>query len=156
MTDPGILLLRTDHLDAMVEHARRDHPVEACGVIVGPAGSDCPARLIPMANAAVSESFYEFASADLLRLYRQMEAADEEPTVIYHSHTSTPARPSATDIALAAEPGAHYVVMSTRRHGRSPGPVEVRAFRIRDGSACEAEIHVVGRTGSITSWPAAP
>ena len=30
---------------------------------------------------------------------------DEEPVVIYHSHTATEAYPSRTDIGLASEPG---------------------------------------------------
>ena len=70
--------------DAIVAHALRDHPDEACGVVAGPAGSDRPERFIPMANAARSPTFYEFDSHDLLRLYREMDARDEEPVVIYH------------------------------------------------------------------------
>ena len=34
-----------------------------------------------------------------------MWANDEEPVVIYHSHTATEAYPSRTDIGLASEPG---------------------------------------------------
>ncbi|HSI25919.1 MAG TPA: M67 family metallopeptidase, partial [Aeromicrobium sp.] len=100
--------------DAIIAHARRDHPDEACGVVAGPIGSDRPDRHIPMLNAAMSTTFYEFDSADLLRLYRDMDDRDEEPVVIYHSHTSTEAHPSRTDITLAQEPGAHYVLVSTR------------------------------------------
>ncbi|HKC27526.1 MAG TPA: Mov34/MPN/PAD-1 family protein, partial [Jatrophihabitans sp.] len=56
--------------DAIVAHARRDHPDEACGVVAGPAGGDQPARFVPMLNAARSPTFYEFDSADLLALYK--------------------------------------------------------------------------------------
>ena len=96
--------------DAIVAHARRDHPDEACGVVAGAAGSDLPTRFVPMLNAARSPTFYEFDSADLLALYKQMEALDEDPVVIYHSHTATQAYPSRTDIAYAQEPAAHYVL----------------------------------------------
>ena len=44
-----------------------------------------------------------------------MEARDEEPVVVYHSHTATEAYPSRTDITYANEPGAHYVLVSTAR-----------------------------------------
>ena len=44
-----------------------------------------------------------------------MDAADEEIVVVYHSHTATEAYPSRTDISLATEPQAHYVLVSTRR-----------------------------------------
>jgi [CysO sulfur-carrier protein]-S-L-cysteine hydrolase len=112
--------------DQIVAHARKDHPDEACGVIAGPAGTGRPQRFIPMTNAARSPTFYEFDSAELLRLYREMDERDEEPVVIYHSHTATEAYPSRTDIALASEPGAHYVLVSTRDDTQT----EFRSFHI--------------------------
>ena len=132
--------------DAIVAHARRDHPDEACGVVAGPAGSDRPERFVPMANAARSPTFYEFDSVDLLALYRELDDRDEEPVVIYHSHTATEAYPSRTDINLAQEPGALYVLVSTRDGADSPeydGPVEFRSYRIVDGEVTEEEVEVV-------------
>jgi len=129
--------------DAIIAHAKRDHPVEACGVVAGPEGSDRPERFVPMLNAAGSPTFYEFDSAELLALYKQMWADDEEPVVIYHSHTETEAYPSRTDIGLANEPGAHYVLVSTREHGNADGPVEFRSYRIVDGEVTEEEVTVV-------------
>jgi proteasome lid subunit RPN8/RPN11 len=125
--------------DAIVEHARRDHPDEACGVVAGPVGSDRPARFVPMVNAAMSPTFYEFSSADLLKLYKEMDERDEEPVVVYHSHTATEAYPSRTDVAYASEPGAHYVLVSTR----DPSTEEFRSFRIVDGVVTEEEVNVV-------------
>ncbi|MDX6256862.1 MAG: [CysO sulfur-carrier protein]-S-L-cysteine hydrolase [Frankiales bacterium] len=125
--------------DAIIAHARRDHPDEACGVVAGPLGSDRPARFIPMLNAARSPTFYEFDSGDLLRLYRDMDDRDEEPVVVYHSHTATEARPSRTDISYASEPNAHYVLVSTR----DPEVVEFRSFRIVDATVTEEDVQVV-------------
>jgi proteasome lid subunit RPN8/RPN11 len=126
--------------DAIVAHARRDHPDEACGVVAGPEGSDRPERFIPMLNAARSPTFYEFDSADLLALYKEMTAKDEEPVVIYHSHTATEAYPSRTDISYASEPNAHYVLVSTR----TADDAEFRSFRIVDGKVTEEPVEVVG------------
>ena len=138
-----MLTIRQELLDAVVAHARADHPDEACGVIAGPEGSDRPERFIPMINAARSPTFYEFDSADLLRLYREMDDRDEEPVVIYHSHTATEAYPSRTDISYASEPGAHYLLVSTRECGSGEGPVEVRSYRIVDGVVTEEPIEIV-------------
>ena len=124
---------------AIAAHARRDHPDEACGVVAGPAGSDRPERFVPMANAARSPTFYEFDSHDLLVLYRAMDDRGEVPVVVYHSHTATEAYPSRTDIALAAEPAAHYVLISTR----APDRDELRSFRIVDGVVTEEDVRVV-------------
>ena len=153
----GVLTIDQEIYDAIVAHARRDHPDEACGVVAGPEGSDRPERFIPMVNAAGSPTFYEFDSTDLLRLYREMDDRDEEPVVVYHSHTATEAYPSRTDIGLASEPNAHYVLVSTRDcfdesgpngvGGNSDGPVEFRSYRIVDGEVTEEEVNVVASQG---------
>jgi proteasome lid subunit RPN8/RPN11 len=142
--------------DAIVAHARRDHPNEACGVVAGPAGSDRAERLVEMVNAAGSPTFYEFDSSDLLRLYKEMDANDEEPVVVYHSHTATQAYPSRTDIGLAMEPNAHYVLVSTRDcfdegGGNNEGPVEFRSYRIVDGEVTEEEVEVVEKLPTRSS-----
>ncbi len=142
-----MLTITRDVIDAIVEHARRDHPDEACGVVAGPAGTDRPERFIPMVNAARSPTFYEFDSADLLQLYREMEAEDEVPVVIYHSHTATEAYPSRTDVMYASEPDAHYLLVSTR----APEDTEIRSFRIVDGEVTEEELRVVDALQPIES-----
>ena len=134
-------MLRIDQalLDAIVAHARRDHPDEACGVVAGPAGSDTPTRHVPMDNAERSPTFYRFDSMEQLRVWREMDDRDEEPVVIYHSHTATEAYPSRTDVSLAGEPGAHYLLVSTRE----PEVTEVRSYRIVDGVVTEEPVRIV-------------
>ncbi|WP_457190592.1 Mov34/MPN/PAD-1 family protein [Nocardioides sp. P5_E3] len=141
-----MLTIAQEIFDAIVAHAKRDHPDEACGVVAGPEGSDRPERFVPMVNAAGSPTFYEFDSTELLHLYKDMDARDEEPVVIYHSHTATEAYPSRTDIGLASEPNAHYVLVSTRAHGNSEGPVEFRSYRITDGVVTEEKVTIVPLT----------
>lgn len=104
----------------------------------GPEGSDTPERYIPMLNAARSPTFYEFDSGDLLKLYREMNARDEVPVVIYHSHTATEAYPSRTDVSYASEPDAHYVLVSTR----DPEQHEFRSYRIVDGTITEEQVEI--------------
>jgi len=134
-----VLELRRDLYDAIVAHARRDHPDEACGVVAGPAGTDQANRFIEMQNAERSPTFYRFDSMEQFQVWKEMDARDEEPVVIYHSHTATEAYPSRTDISLASEPGAHYVLVSTR----DAEAVEFRSFRIVDGEVTEEEIAVI-------------
>ncbi|MDV7356990.1 Mov34/MPN/PAD-1 family protein [Rhodococcus sp. NPDC019609] len=134
-----VLVIRADLVDAMVAHARADHPDEACGVIAGPEGSDRPERHIPMINAERSPTFYRFDSGEQLRVWRAMEEADEVPVVIYHSHTATEAYPSRTDISFASEPDAHYVLISTR----NPDSHDLRSYRILDGEVTEEPVDVV-------------
>ena len=126
----------------MVAHARADHPDEACGVVVGPEGSDNPVRLIQMINADRSPTFFRFDPQEQFQLYKALSEAEEEIVVVYHSHTATEAYPSRTDISLAAEPQAHYVLISTAEAGADPGPVSIRSYRIVDGTVTEEEIEV--------------
>jgi [CysO sulfur-carrier protein]-S-L-cysteine hydrolase len=121
-------------VDKIVAHARADHPDEACGVVAGAIGSDRPVRFIAMTNAERSPTFYRFDS---------MDDRDEEPVVIYHSHTATEAHPSPTDVSYASEPNAHYVLVSTR----DPDEHEFRSFRIVDGKVTEEEVQIVETYG---------
>ncbi len=134
-----MLTIKRAIVDQIVAHARADHPDEACGVVAGPIGSDRPTRFVPMVNAERSPTFYRFDSMEQFKVWREMDDRDEEPVVIYHSHTATEAYPSRTDVSYASEPGAHYVVVSTR----DPDETEFRSYRIVDGEVAEEDVVVV-------------
>jgi [CysO sulfur-carrier protein]-S-L-cysteine hydrolase len=129
-------------IDAIVAHARRDHPVEACGLVAGPAGTERPLRHIPLDNVEGSETFYRFDPGEQFRVWAEMDERDEEPVVIYHSHTATEAYPSRTDIEIAGYPDAHYLLVSTR----DPETVEIRSFHIVDKTVTEEPVRVVDAT----------
>ena len=134
-------MIRADLVNAMVAHARADHPDEACGVLAGPEGTDRPERHIAMANAERSPTFFRFDAQEQLKVWRILEESGDAPVVIYHSHTATEAYPSRTDVGLAAEPDAHYVLVSTR----DPAHDEVRSYRIVDGVVTEEPVSIVER-----------
>ncbi|MFW0787331.1 M67 family metallopeptidase [Gordonia sp. CPCC 206044] len=133
-----MLTISRELVDAMVAHARADHPDEACGIIAGPEGSDRPERFVAMTNAERSPTFYRFDSGEQLKVWREMDRNDEEPVVIYHSHTATEAYPSRTDVSYASEPNAHYVLVSTR----DAETEEIRSYRIVDGVVTEEPIEI--------------
>lgn len=134
-----MLTIQQAILDEIIAHARRDHPDEACGVVAGPIGSDQPQRHVPMANAERSMTFYQFDSMEQLRVWNEMDDRDEEPVVIYHSHTATEAFPSRMDVSLAFFPESHYLLVSTRE----PDSTEYRSFRILDGVVTEEPVNTV-------------
>jgi proteasome lid subunit RPN8/RPN11 len=142
-----VLTIDAEILKAIVAHARRDHPDEACGVVAGALGSDVPSRHIPMENAARSMTFYEFDSREYLRVWRELDDRDEEAVVIYHSHTATEAYPSRTDVSFAGWPEAHYLLVSTRE----PDVTEVRSYRIVDGTITEEPVRLVNATVDDTA-----
>jgi [CysO sulfur-carrier protein]-S-L-cysteine hydrolase len=137
-----VLTIDAAILEAIVAHARRDHPDEACGIVAGSAGSDNPTRHRPMQNAARSMTFYEFETHEYLQVWREMDDLDEEVVVIYHSHTATEAYPSVSDVRYAGWPEAHYLLISTR----DPDTTEIRSFRIVDGVVTEEPVRMVNAT----------
>ncbi|MBD8513715.1 M67 family metallopeptidase [Photobacterium sp. 2_MG-2023] len=134
-----MLVLTQSQIDAIVAHARQEHPLEACGLIVGPAGSDIPSAVIPMRNIAESEVYFRFDSKQQLQVWRQMEEEGSEPIVLYHSHSGSRAYPSREDLAFSLTPHTHHVIVST-----SPDSyLEVRSFRYLEGRPVEENIKII-------------
>lgn len=124
-------------LDEVLAHARRDHPDEACGVIVGRGGE--AVRVVAMTNAERSPTGFTFDSAEWLRVYREVDDADEELLAVYHSHTMTAAYPSRTDVLWSRTTEfAHWLLVSTRSEQD-----EVRSFVITDGEVVEEPVEIV-------------
>lgn len=134
---PTTDVLRLDQptVDALVAHARSDHPYEVCGLLG--LRRDGSIEHFPITNAERSMTFYTMEPRELLRAMRRIEDEGME-LVIYHSHTHTEAYPSETDIRLAAYPEATYLIISLEDPDR---PV-LRAFRIVDGEVTERPIEV--------------
>ena len=132
-----MLTLPRDMVDAIVAHARRDHPDECCGVIAGRGG--VATRMFEMENAERSPTGFTFDSAEWLKVYREVDDADEDFFVVYHSHTMTEAYPSRTDVRWSRTTEfQHWLLVSTR----DPDSEELRAFRIVDGDVAEEELRV--------------
>lgn len=122
---------------AMWEHALRQRPLEACGLVAGRDGR--PVRFYPARNAAASPVRYELDPQDLLRITLDIEGRGEELWGIFHSHPQTPAYPSATDIRLAFYPSAYYLIASLV----DPAQPVLRAFTIRDGAIREWPLRII-------------
>lgn len=134
-----MLTIHAKLVDAIITQALNDHPMETCGIIAGPVGSNLPLRLIPMRNAAQSDSFFMFDPQQRLQVWKEMSARCEEPVVIYHSHTNSQAYPSRSDVELATEPQSHYVIIPTQHLYEE----EIRSFRIADHMVIEERVRIV-------------
>jgi proteasome lid subunit RPN8/RPN11 len=120
-------------VDQVLAHARRDHPDECCGVISSLHG--VASRVFEMENADRSPTGFTFGD-DMLKVYRDIDDADEEPWIVYHSHTATEAFPSRTDIRWSATTGFPYWLLVSTRSDDD----EVRAFTIAEGVVTEVPL----------------
>lgn len=112
--------------EEMIEHARSVYPNEACGILGGKGNRIL--RLYGMANTDKSPATYFMDSREQFAVMRDLRERELDMVGIYHSHVSTPARPSAKDVEMAFYPDALYVIVSLENMS---SPV-VRGFFITD------------------------
>jgi len=126
---------------AIIAAAREGLPNEACGLLVarGYAASGVAAhRWVALTNAAASPYRYFIDPEEQLRVWMEIDEADEVVWGIVHSHVASPARPSATDVGLAYYPDSLYLVCSLA----DPEKPDLRAWSIRDGVVSEVSLTV--------------
>jgi proteasome lid subunit RPN8/RPN11 len=137
-----MLVLRPDVYEAMLAHALRGLPDEACGLFASAPGTTTVEQFFPMVNAAASSQIYRLDGKEFLDVENRADAAGLEIIGVMHSHTHTSSYPSPTDVrdAEAADPfGAwHFVIVSLK----FPEPA-LRSFRILDGDITEEPVRVV-------------
>lgn len=133
------LRITREALEQIVRQARKDHPIESCGIVAATVGEMVAHRVVMMKNKAASSKFFRFDSQEQFRVYRDLESRDEECVAIYHSHTGSEAYPSKDDVDHAGYPEVHYLIVSTWEHAKAP----IRSFRIIDGGVTEERIFIV-------------
>jgi proteasome lid subunit RPN8/RPN11 len=106
---------------ALVEHAEAEDPNEACGLIVL---RDATAeRYVPAENAAASPYRFELVAEPEVWFLED----DGFELAVFHSHLSSPPRPSRTDVEnIGLWEGKPYVILTLRTG-------ELAAWRIIDG-----------------------
>jgi len=146
-----VLKIPQDILDAMVSHACELNPFECCGLLAGKNGTVTRQYRITNTVAQDTRATQVFDEAgvkqlghfsvttraevayfmdpkEMLAAFKDMRARQLDLTAIYHSHTHSPAYPSATDIGLAYYPEAAYIIISLEEKSKP----DIRAFWIKD------------------------
>ncbi|HWQ79804.1 MAG TPA: M67 family metallopeptidase [Anaerovoracaceae bacterium] len=115
--------------DAIIAHAKSALPNEACGLIAGTAEGDLITveKVYLLSNPDQSPEHFSIDPKEQLASIKDMRGLGLSPLGNFHSHPSTPARPSQEDIRLAFDPNASYLILSLAEEE----PV-LKAFRIKD------------------------
>jgi proteasome lid subunit RPN8/RPN11 len=122
----------------MVEHAKRESPLECCGILGGK--DHTVERVFELQNAERSPIRYSIAGQEQLRVFEEMEKESIDMIAIYHSHTHTIPFPSETDVKLSFYPEVASIIISLMEE---QNPV-VKAFRIRKEAIYLEEIEMTG------------
>ncbi len=129
-----VLSIARDAYGAFVGHALEAYPLESCGLLAGPIGSDgAPGRqalrYYPCRNDAASARVYLVNPQDFMRAEIDADDRGWEICGVVHSHTHTEPYPSPTDIGAAVSDRWHSVIVSLKREAP-----ETRSYRIAAGS----------------------
>jgi proteasome lid subunit RPN8/RPN11 len=135
------LVIPADLAEAMLVHARSELPNEACGLLSGSFAAGRVVAFHPARNAEASPLRYNVDPEDLVRITFEIDDAGQDLVAIFHSHTRSPAVPSATDRRAAMYPDAFYVLATLADPDASPADA-LRVWRIRDAVSTEAALAI--------------
>ena len=114
--------------DALVGHARAEEPNEACGLVAFREGT--AERYLPARNAAASPYRFEL-DTELENWFLEDEGYE---LAVFHSHISSPPRPSRTDVEnIGLWEGRPYLILSL-------GTGELAAWTIAGGEVLPLEL----------------
>ena len=114
--------------NALVEHARAEEPNEACGLVAFRDGT--AERYVPGRNAAASPYRFEL-DTELENWFLEDEGYE---LAVFHSHISSPPRPSRTDVEnIGLWEGRPYLILSL-------GTGELAAWTIAGGEVSPLDL----------------
>jgi proteasome lid subunit RPN8/RPN11 len=121
----------------MVDHARREDPVECCGILGGK--DETVQRSFEIKNVECSSVQFLMDPQEQFNTFEVMENSTMEMVAIYHSHPHTIPFPSETDVQKTFDPEMPSIIISLKERNE---PV-VKAFRILKEAICLEEIEVI-------------
>ena len=132
-----MIKLKKSDYDIIVEHAKKEAPIEACGLIAGEiSGED---RIIKkvyiLTNTDHAEEHFTLDPKEQLAAVKDMRAEGLIPLGNWHSHPVSPSRPSDEDKRLAFDSSASYLILSLM----DDEPV-LNSFRIEGDTAYKEEL----------------
>ena len=100
--------------DEIVQYAKEHLPEESCGLIAGEIDGDNKTikKVYFLENTDHAEDHFTLNPKEQLEAVKDMRKNGYKPLGNWHSHPSSPSRPSVEDIRLAYDKGASYMIVS--------------------------------------------
>jgi [CysO sulfur-carrier protein]-S-L-cysteine hydrolase len=123
--------------EGIVEHARKEWPLECCGILAGK--KETVGKAFELSNMEKSSTRYLMSPQEQLRVFEELDKESIEMIAIYHSHPHSIPYPSETDVKLAFYPEVSWIIISLNERDN---PV-AKAFRIKKEAIFLEEIEVI-------------
>jgi proteasome lid subunit RPN8/RPN11 len=137
------MTIRLKHSDfaAIVAYARNGLPNEVCGLIAGKIDNDIKIveKVYFLSNPDKSPEHFSIDPKEQLAAIKNMREHGFAPLGNFHSHPSTPSRPSPEDIKLAYDPNASYLILSLSDEEKPT----LNAFGIKGGEVTPQVVDVI-------------
>lgn len=131
------VILSQKDFAAIVDHAKKNLPEEACGLIAGVDEGD--KRIIKkvylLENTDHTNEHFTISPQQQLKCIKDMRKNGWKPLGNWHSHPETPARSSKEDIRLAYDSKMSYLILSLM----DEEPV-IHSFHVENGISTKEKL----------------
>lgn len=133
--------LKQQQLEEILAYAQTCLPNEACGLLGGRIEGEIKTveKVYLLKNMDQSPEHFSMDPKEQFAAIKDMRGQEWVMLGNFHSHPSTPSRPSQEDIRLAFDPKASYLILSLEKEGQ---PV-LKSFNIKDAQVKEEELRII-------------
>ncbi len=135
-----MLKVKENVIRAIISHAEKELPYEACGYLAAEAG--LVGHHYEMTNTDKAADHFSMDPQEQFAAVKDIRNRGLTLCGVYHSHPETPARPSIEDIRLAYDPDLSYVIISLA--GKEP---IVKSFLIKGGEVSPEALEILKEEG---------
>jgi proteasome lid subunit RPN8/RPN11 len=132
-----MIRLKKSDYEIILAHAKKEAPVEACGLIAGRIEGDDKMieKVYILTNTDHAEEHFTLDPKEQLSAVKDMRANGYDQLGNWHSHPVSPSRPSDEDKRLAYDSTASYMILSLMDNT----PV-LNSFHIEGDTASKEEL----------------
>lgn len=136
------ITIKKKDYEKILDHARKERPDEACGLIGGVDREDGVReirKVYLLTNVDHTSEHFSLDPKEQLAAVKDMRSNGLRPLGNWHSHPSSPSRSSQEDIRLAFDKNASYLILSLMDDAN---PV-LNSFHVENGVSTKEDLEIV-------------
>jgi proteasome lid subunit RPN8/RPN11 len=136
------ITIKKKDYEKILDHARKERPDEACGLIGGVDREDGVReirKVYLLTNVDHTSEHFSLDPKEQLAAVKDMRSNGLRPLGNWHSHPSSPSRSSQEDIRLAFDRNASYLILSLMD---DKNPI-LNSFHVENGVSTKEDLEIV-------------